>query len=149
MNEILTYFPLLQEGGGQLLTMILPFGLIILVFYFLIIRPQNKKQKETKQMLAAVKKNDKVATIGGIRGVVVSVKGDTVIIRVADNVKLEFSKSSVSSVLSGKESSSDSGSSKEEQSSSKEEQSSSKEEQSSSKDEQSKGKEEDQAESDN
>ncbi len=137
MNEILTYFPMLQEGapGGQLLTMILPFGLIILVFYFLIIRPQNKKQKETKQMLAAVKKNDKVATIGGIRGVVVSVKGDTVIIRVADNVKLEFSKSSVSSVLSGKERSSDSSSSKEEQSSSKEEQS--------------KGKEEDQAESDN
>ena len=137
MNEILTYFPMLQEGapGGQLLTMILPFGLIILVFYFLIIRPQNKKQKETKQMLAAVKKNDKVATIGGIRGVVVSVKGDTVIIRVADNVKLEFSKSSVSSVLSGKERSSDSSSSKDEQSSSKEEQS--------------KGEEEDQAESDN
>ena len=56
MNEILTYFPLLQEGGGQLLTMILPFGLIILVFYFLIIRPQNKKQKDTKLMLAAIKK---------------------------------------------------------------------------------------------
>lgn len=137
MNEILTYFPMLQEGapGGQLLTMILPFGLIILVFYFLIIRPQNKKQKETKQMLAAIKKNDKVATIGGIRGVVISVKDDTVIIRVADNVKLEFSKSSVSNVLSGKERSSDSSSSKDEQSSSKEEQS--------------KGKEEDQAESDN
>ncbi len=142
MNEILTYFPLLQEGGGQLLTMILPFGLIILVFYFLIIRPQNKKQKDTKLMLAAIKKNDKVVTIGGIRGLIVSVKDDTVIVRVDDNVKLEVSKSAISSVLSGKESSSDSGSSKEEQSSSKEEQSSSK-------DEQSKGKEEDLAESDN
>ena len=144
MNEILTYFPLLQEGapGGQLLTMILPFGLIILVFYFLIIRPQNKKQKDTKQMLAAVKKNDKVVTIGGIRGVIVSVKDDTVIVKVDDNVKLEISKSAISTVLSGKESSSNSSSSKEEQSSSKDDQSSSKEEQS-------KGKEEDQAESDN
>lgn len=144
MNEILTYFPLLQEGapGGQLLTMILPFGLIILVFYFLIIRPQNKKQKDTKQMLAAVKKNDKVVTIGGIRGVIVSVKDDTVIVKVDDTVKLEISKSAIATVLSGKESSSNSSSSKEEQSSSKDDQSSSKEEQS-------KGKEEDQAESDN
>ena len=135
MNEILTYFPLLQEGGGQLLTMILPFGLIILVFYFLIIRPQNKKQKDTKLMLAAIKKNDKVVSIGGIRGVIVSVKDDTVILRVDDNVKLEVSKSAISSVLSGKESSSNSSSSQDEQSSSGEEQS--------------KGKEEDQAESDN
>jgi len=137
MNEILAYFPLLQEGapGGQLLTMILPFGLIILVFYFLIIRPQNKKQKDTKLMLAAIKKNDKVVSIGGIRGVIVSVKDDTVIVRVDDNVKLEMSKSAISSVLSGKESSSNSSSSQDEQSSSKEEQG--------------KGKEEDQAKSDN
>ena len=87
------------------------------------------------------KKNDKVVSIGGIRGVIVSVKDDTVILRVDDNVKLEVSKSAISSVLSGKESSSNSSSSRDEQSS--------KGEQSSSKDEQSKGKEEDQAESDN
>ncbi len=121
MKEILTYLPLLQEGGGgQLITMILPFGLIILVFYFLIIRPQNKKQKETKAMLQALKKNDEVTTIGGIRGVVISVKEDTVIIKVDDNVKMKFSKSAVSNVLSGRESSSDNRSSKEDRDSSQE-----------------------------
>ena len=101
MNGFLAHLPLLQEGAasGQLLTMILPFGLIILVFYFLIIRPQNKKQKETKSMLAALKKNDKVVTIGGIRGTVVSVKEGAVVLKVADNIKMEFSKSAISNVL--------------------------------------------------
>jgi preprotein translocase subunit YajC len=101
MNDFLANLPLLQEGGasGQMLTMILPFGLIILVFYFLIIRPQNKKQKETQRMLGALKKNDKVSTVGGIRGTVVSVKDDAVVVKVDANVKLEFSKSSISKVL--------------------------------------------------
>ena len=104
MTDILSMLPLMQEGGGssQLLTMILPFGLIIGVFYFLIIRPQNKKQKETKQMLSALKKNDKVVTIGGVRGTVVSVKEDTVVVRVAENVKMEFSKSAVSNIVAAK-----------------------------------------------
>ena len=104
MINILASLPMLQEGGGsgQLLTMILPFGLIIVVFYFLIIRPQGKKQKETKAMLSALKKNDKVATAGGIRGVVVAVKEETVVIKVDDNVKMEFSKGSVSTVLNAK-----------------------------------------------
>jgi preprotein translocase subunit YajC len=94
----------MQEGGStQLITMILPFGLIILVFYFLIIRPQNKKQKDTQRMLAALKKNDRVVTIGGIRGTVVAVKDQTVVIKVDDSVKMEFSKSAVSSVVDSKE----------------------------------------------
>ena len=93
------FLPLLQEPmGGQLFSMLIPFGLIILVFYFLIIRPQNKKQKETQAMLSSIRKNDRVTTIGGIRGVVQAVKDDTVIIKVDDNVKLEFSKSAVSAV---------------------------------------------------
>jgi preprotein translocase subunit YajC len=132
MKEILTYFPLLQDQAPWM--MIMPFGLIILVFYFLIIRPQNKKQKETQKMLAALKKNDRVTTAGGIRGVVVSVKEDTVIIKVDDNVKLEFSKGSISSVRSRE------GTSENPKGSS---------DSSSSKDEQSKSNEEDQAESDN
>jgi len=98
--------PLLQiaaagqaSAGGQLITMVVTFGLIILVFYFLVLRPQNKKQKETQKMLAAVKKGDRVVTIGGIRGVVASVKEDSVVLKVDDNTKIEFNKSAISQVL--------------------------------------------------
>lgn len=85
---------------GQLLTTFIPFGLVILIFYFLIIRPQNKKQKETERMLSAVKKGDKVVTIGGVHGVVQSVKdGGTVVIKVDENTKIEFSRSAIASVV--------------------------------------------------
>ena len=86
-------------GSGGIFGMIIPFALIILVFYFLIIRPQNKKQKDSQAMIQALKKNDKVVTAGGIRGTVVAVKDDSIVLRVDDNVKLEFNKSAVSSVL--------------------------------------------------
>jgi preprotein translocase subunit YajC len=104
MGNFLYTLPILQEsaGSGQLISMILPFGLIILVFYFLIIRPQRRKQRETQAMLSAVSKNDKVATVGGIRGTVVAVKDDSVIVRVDDNVKMEFSKSAISTILESK-----------------------------------------------
>jgi preprotein translocase subunit YajC len=85
---------------GAFLPLIAIFG----IFYFLIIRPQNKKQKETQKMLAALKKGDKIVTIGGIHGVIQSVKESTVIVRVDDNTKLEFSRSAVSNIESpGKE----------------------------------------------
>ncbi|MDR2596279.1 MAG: preprotein translocase subunit YajC [Treponema sp.] len=88
-----------QEGGSSSLLMsFLPFILIIGIFYFLIIRPQNKKRKETEKMLSALKKGDKVVTIGGLHGIVQNVKETTVIIKVDDNVKLEFLRSAVSSV---------------------------------------------------
>jgi preprotein translocase subunit YajC len=110
MNHVLDFFPLLMGmpaggsggssgGSGQLVTTIITFGLVILIFYFLIIRPQRKKQNETKQMLSQIKKGDKVATIGGIRGVVQTVSDDAVVLKVDDNTKLEFAKSAVSTVL--------------------------------------------------
>lgn len=107
MNFIrFTSLPLLQtspvaggDAGSSLITMVVTFGLIILVFYFLVLRPQNKKQKETKAMLAAVKKGDRVVTIGGIRAVVAAVKEDAVVLRVDGDVKIEFSKSAISQVL--------------------------------------------------
>jgi preprotein translocase subunit YajC len=76
----------------------LPFVLIIGIFYFLIIRPQNKKQKETQKMLAALKKGDKVVTIGGVHGTIQSVKEGSVIVKVDENCKMEFSRSAISSV---------------------------------------------------
>ena len=87
-----------------MVTMVITFGLIIVIFYFLIIRPQRKKQKETKDMLSTLRPGDKVATAGGIRGIVKHVKENTVTVKVDDNTKIEFNKSAVSSVLERKES---------------------------------------------
>lgn len=100
--------PLLQvdpapAAGGQLITMLVTFGLIIVIFYMLVIRPQNKKQKDTQKMLGAVKKGDRVTTIGGIRGLVTAVKEQTLTLKVDDNTKIEFTKSAISSVLDKKE----------------------------------------------
>jgi preprotein translocase subunit YajC len=87
-------------GSSSFITTLIPFALIILIFYFLIIRPQNKKQKETQRMLSALKKGDKIVTIGGIHGVIQSVKEGSVIVRVDENTKLEFSRSAISNVES-------------------------------------------------
>jgi preprotein translocase subunit YajC len=117
------FLPLLQaaENGsgpkGLDLTSFLPFVIIIAIFYFLIIRPQNKKRKETEKMLSALKKGDKIVTIGGLYGTIQSVKESTVIVKVDDNVKLEFSRSSISSVIASKEDKSEEKSGTEEQSS--------------------------------
>jgi preprotein translocase subunit YajC len=89
-----------EGSAGSSLFSFLPLVAIIAIFYFLILRPQNKKQKETQKMLSALKKGDRVVTIGGVHGVIQSVKESTVIIKVDDNVKLEFNRSAVSSVSS-------------------------------------------------
>ena len=91
-----------QGGAGGFMTF-LPFVAIIAIFYFLIIRPQNKKQKETQKMLAALKKGDKVVTIGGIHGTIQSVKEQSVVIKVDDNTKIEFNRSAISSIVAAKE----------------------------------------------
>ncbi|MDR1868714.1 MAG: preprotein translocase subunit YajC [Treponema sp.] len=86
-------------GPAGFLTSIIPFVLIIGIFYLLIIRPQNKKRKETEKMLSALKKGDKVITIGGIHGTVQSVRETTVIIKVDDSTKIEFLRSAVSNIV--------------------------------------------------
>ncbi|MDR0567642.1 MAG: preprotein translocase subunit YajC [Spirochaetaceae bacterium] len=85
-------------GGASALVQMVPFVLIIGIFYFLIIRPQNKKQKETQRMLEALKKGDKIVTIGGVHGVIQSVKERSVIVKVDDYTKIEFSRNAISSV---------------------------------------------------
>ena len=93
-----------QPSTGSFLSSIIPFVLIIGIFYMLIIRPQSKKRKETEKMLSAIKKGDKVITIGGLHGTVQSVRETNVIIKVDDNVKLEFLRSAIANVVSsGKE----------------------------------------------
>jgi preprotein translocase subunit YajC len=88
-----------QEGGGTLFSF-LPLVAIIAIFYFLILRPQSRKQKETQRMISALKKGDRVVTIGGIHGVIQTVKESTVIVKVDENVKLEFNRGAISSVTS-------------------------------------------------
>jgi len=93
---------LLQAAAGNtsmsMVSTLITFGLVFVIFYFLIIRPQNKKQKEAKKMIEAVKKGDKVVTIGGVHGTVASVKDGTIVVKVDDNCKIEFSKSAISAV---------------------------------------------------
>jgi preprotein translocase subunit YajC len=85
-------------GAGGMLTL-LPVLLFLPVIYMLMIRPQQKKQKQWQQMLGGIKSGDKVTTAGGIRGVILSIKDDAIIIRVApDNLKLEVAKSAIASV---------------------------------------------------
>ncbi|MBP8790225.1 MAG: preprotein translocase subunit YajC [Breznakibacter sp.] len=73
----------------------MPFVLIIVVFYFFMIRPQMKRQKELRKYREALKKGDKVITTGGMYGKVAEVKDDRIILEVADGVKLEFDKSAI------------------------------------------------------
>ncbi|MGZ9584763.1 preprotein translocase subunit YajC [Paenibacillus marinisediminis] len=89
---------------GNIFTMLLPFVLMIAVFYFLLIRPQQKKQKQRNAMLSAIKKGDKVITIGGLHGTILELTEDTVILRVNDVTKLTFDRSSISHVTSSEES---------------------------------------------
>jgi preprotein translocase subunit YajC len=87
-------------SSGQLLLPLVFFALL----YFLMIAPNQKKQKKWQEMLSQIKSGDKVTTNGGIRGVVVTVKDDVVLLRIApDNVKLEFVKSSIASVTTADE----------------------------------------------
>jgi len=90
-----------DAGSSNLIMSFLPFILIIGIMYLLIIRPQNKKRKETEKMLSELKKGDKVVTIGGLHGIIQRVgdKEPTVILKVDDNVKLEFLRSAISSVV--------------------------------------------------
>jgi len=76
----------------------IPFILIFFIFYFLVIKPEKDKQKERKERIAGLKKNDQVVTAGGVHGTVVNVKTTTVILRIDDSVKIEVDKEAVSTV---------------------------------------------------
>ncbi|MCQ2240727.1 preprotein translocase subunit YajC [Treponema sp.] len=79
--------------------MIMPLVLIVGIMYLFMIRPQQKKQKETQKMLDALKKGDKVVTIGGIHGTVASTKENTVVLKVDDNTKIEFNRTAIATVV--------------------------------------------------
>lgn len=86
-----------STGGGMWMTL-LPFVLMFAIFYFLLIRPQQKKQRTRNSMLSALKKGDKVVTIGGMHGTISEITDDVVVLKVNDVTKLTFDRSSINNV---------------------------------------------------
>jgi preprotein translocase subunit YajC len=78
---------------------LLMFALIIGIFYFLILRPQQKRQKDRQKLLEALKKGDKVLTSGGMHGTISGLDEKTVLIQVTDGLKLKFDRSAVTSIV--------------------------------------------------
>src|ERR1700712_3366390 len=87
---------LLQAGGGLGLPQLIMFGAIAVVFYFFMIRPQMKKQKDQKKYVDELKKGDKVVTTAGIHGKIAEVGETTFTIEVDNGVKIRFDKASIS-----------------------------------------------------
>ena len=84
-----------QEAAPNFLVTMLPLLLIFVVFYFFIIRPQKKREEERKSMIEAVKKGDKIVTIGGVPGTVTQVDDASVLVQVDTNVKLRVDKNAI------------------------------------------------------
>ena len=87
------------QAQGGLGAMLVPLALMFGVLYLFMIRPAQKKQKDKDRMLSALKKGDRIVTSGGIYGDIQNVKDNTVILRVADSVKIEIQRSSIGAVV--------------------------------------------------
>jgi preprotein translocase subunit YajC len=93
-----------QSGGGMSLLTLAPFIFIFAIFYFLLIMPQQRRQKKWQHMLNELKTGDKVITSGGLRGTIVALKDDYLHLRIPpDNLRVEVTRSSVVSLAGGEE----------------------------------------------
>lgn len=86
-------------GAGGFLNLLPFWFFIIVIMYFLMIRPQRKRQQQQQQLISALKTGDKVVTNAGIHGLIANVKETTVMLKIADNVKIEVEKSSITNVV--------------------------------------------------
>jgi len=86
-------------GGGGGFGAFIPLVLMFAIFYFLLIRPQQKKAKTHKQMLSSVKKGDKIVSSGGLHGVVTGISEDVVTMEIAPKVRVKISRGSVAGIL--------------------------------------------------
>lgn len=89
-----------QNGGGSLVSTLIMFGAIFAIFYFMIIRPQQKRAKEREALLSAIKKGDKVITSGGLHGVIAGLEDKTVLLDLGNNIKVKVERSAITSVIS-------------------------------------------------
>jgi len=86
-------------GGGSLVSTLIMFGAIFAIFYFMIIRPQQKKAKEREKLLSNLEKGDKIVTSGGVHGTIVGLEEKTALIEIAQNVKIKVERSAIGSVI--------------------------------------------------
>jgi preprotein translocase subunit YajC len=102
MYSLIAMAPPQGSGGspeGSLVSTLVMFGLIIGIFYFMILRPQQKRQKEREKLLTTMKKGDKIITAGGLHGTISGIDEKTVLIQVADTVKLKYDRSAIASIV--------------------------------------------------
>jgi preprotein translocase subunit YajC len=104
------YFALIQDsatpatttpssGGGNLLMQMVPLVLILGIFYFLLIRPERKRQKQREALISAVKKGDRVMTTSGIYATVAALADDSLTLQIAEGVRVRFSRQAIQSVI--------------------------------------------------
>lgn len=86
-------------GGSQLLPTLVMFGAMFAIFYFLMIRPQQRQKQERERMLSAIKRGDRVVTTSGLHGTVTNVGDDKVTLRVADQVRLDFDRAAIGRIV--------------------------------------------------
>ncbi len=91
------------QGAGGLLGSLFPLILIFVIFYFLLIRPQQKRAKDHKTMIENLKKGDKVVTSGGVYGVIEAIGTNTVTLKIAENVKVKFGKAYIATLRASAE----------------------------------------------
>lgn len=107
MMYFLTWLPIIAQAAQEapksnyILRLLIPMALFFMVIYILLLRPQRKKERQRKEMLSQIKKNDKVMTIGGVYGTVASIRPDEVVLKVDDNanVRVRFSRSSIAKII--------------------------------------------------
>jgi preprotein translocase subunit YajC len=92
------------SGSGGMFSALVPILLVFLIFYFMILRPQQKKQKDREKLLSSVQKGDKVVTAGGMHGTVIGLEEKTVLVQIADDVKVKFERSAISAINRGNDS---------------------------------------------
>jgi preprotein translocase subunit YajC len=102
---VFNYFTILMapqsgDGGPGIMSNLILFGSIILIFYFMIIRPQQKRAKERQKLIDSMKKGDKVITASGIYGTISGLDEKTVLVQIADNVKVKLDRSAIATIIS-------------------------------------------------
>lgn len=98
MNLIFAMASQPGNQGGSMVSTLIMFGAIFAIFYFMIVRPQQKRAKEREKLLSDIQKGDKIITNGGIHATVEGIEDKTVLIKISDNVKIKIERSAITSI---------------------------------------------------